>query len=31
MKKFLGNRGVINDIVTFEPRMEGDELKKIED
>lgn len=31
MKRFLGNRGVINEIVSFEPLLEDSELNKIDD
>lgn len=31
MKKFLGNRGVINEIVSYEPHMDQDELGRIEE
>jgi len=31
MKRFLGNRGVINEIVSFEPLLEDNELFKIDD
>lgn len=31
MKRFLGNRSVINEIVSFEPLLDESELNKIED